>query len=469
MCIPPQLDHDLFRILLYRNQATELLVETSSGAFRLPFVPVSVRKRVAQEILESIKTSWNLETYCLFTFPSEISSRPAIRSIVLESCLVSEQTPPGMQWLGISALCQKDFDDSDDLAAIQSSLVMFDRYSRGELPGAFGVPGSSRMVTAWIEEQAAAVGLHLSGTFRQLNGGPTFSLIRFETDGPALWFKAVGEPNLREYDITLELGAAFLNFVPQILATRRDWNAWLATEVEGSHPDNHSDIGVWTMVVRQIAELQIASLGQALHLIDVGCSDFRISSLAEMIDPFMEVMAALMQQQTKASPPPLSWRELSGLSTQLHDALAILKDSGIPNVLNHLDLNPRNILVNEARCVFLDWAQAAVGHPLLTFQYLLDHLRRLRPIHQGWQQKLVTEYVDAWRFIVEPKHSIKSLEVAPLLSVFAHAVAQGAWRMGDTLCGTVSAGYLRSLTRRMKLEGDAWSTRQSDRNVPCRN
>jgi hypothetical protein len=469
MCIQPQVDHDLFRVLLYRKRATELLLETSSSAFRLPFVPVPARTRVAQELLESIKTSWNLETYCLFTLPSEISSKPAVRYVVLEDCLVSEQTPPGMQWLGISALCEKDFGDSDDLAAIQSSLVMFDRYSRGELPGAFGVPGSCRMVTAWIEQQAAAAGLHPSGTFRQLNGGPTFSLIRFETDGPALWFKAVGEPNLREYDITLELGSAFTNFVPQILATRREWNAWLATEVEGSHPDNNSVIDVWTTVVRQIAELQIASFGQALHLINVGCHDLRISSLVEMIDPFMEVMAALMQQQTKTSPAPLSQRELSGLGTQLHDALAILNDSGIPNVLNHLDLNPRNILVSVPRCVFLDWAQAAVGHPLLTFQYLLDHLRRLRSIHHGWQQTLVTAYVDVWRFTVEPNFLIKSLDVAPLLSVFAHAVAQGAWRMGGTLCGGVSAGYLRSLARRMKLEADAWSTRQCDWNVPCRN
>jgi len=58
-----------------------------------------------------------------------------------------------------------------------------------------------RRVVLLVQRAIEPYGLRLSGEFRQLNASPTFALLRLETTGQALWFKAVGEPNLREFPI----------------------------------------------------------------------------------------------------------------------------------------------------------------------------------------------------------------------------------------------------------------------------
>ena len=469
MCTFPQSDHDHFRTLLYRNNASEILVETTDNGRRLPTVAIPRRTRVAAEITATIQSRWNLAACCLFSLPSDAFSEDWPRYQVAEVSPDDSKSPTGMQWFTTESLNAEPLAESADLVAIQQSQAMFDRYRGCTLSGFFGKPGWLRIVTDWVRDNAAISGLNLTGKFLQFNASPTFSLIRFETDGPALWFKAVGRPNLHEYSITLKLASAFPNFVPKILAAKPEWNAWLTSEGQGSHPDERSGVRVWIAVARQLAQLQIATAGQALHLIDAGCHDVRASSLSDAVDPFLQAIAGFMQQQTKASPAPLSRTELSQLGIHLRKALSNLVDSGVPNVLGHLDLNPGNILVTKNNCIFLDWEEACVGQPVLTLQYLLEHLRRLRSMNEHWQRKLISAYVETWRCFVQPRVLIESLEVAPCLAAFAHAVAGDLWRKVDPQRDAASARYLRSLARRMKREADAWPAAQSQRSVPCQN
>ena len=177
-----------------------------------------------------------------------------------------------------------------------------------------------------------------------------------------------------------------------------------------------------------LADLQIASFGQTLHLVDAGCRDMRLCSLVDIVQPFLEVMAGLMEQQTKVSPARLSRTEIHTLGAQLQEALSIFDNSGLPNALGHLDFNPGNILVSGNHCVFLDWAEACAGHPFVTFQYLLEHLRRLCPVSESWEPRLLSAYTAKWRFFVEPKALTETIAVARLLAPFTYAIAGGAWR-----------------------------------------
>jgi hypothetical protein len=333
-------------------------------------------------------------------------------------------------------------------------------YANGSMPGAFGKPGWLREVFGWINQQIAPFGRRTTGPFRQLNASPTFSLLRIETNGPPLWFKAVGQPNLREYPITCALSKHFPAFVPHVIATHKEWNAWLAAEGSGAHPDENSDFQAWLTITMTLADLQLASFGQGLHLIDAGCRDVRVCALVDLVKPFLESMAALMEQQRKVSPAPLSYQELMELAGPLREALAILEDSGIPNALGHLDFNPGNILVSLNRCVFLDWAEACVGHPFLTFEYLLENLRRLRPFDQSWQTKLLSAYMDQWRFFVEPEALVEAIATTPLLAVFVYALSGESWRDPARLRDSSAASHLRSLVRRMKREAQTLAARR---------
>jgi hypothetical protein len=59
-------------------------------------------------------------------------------------------------------------------------------YAEDTSRGPFGRLGWFPDLQRWVQDQIGTQGLHLNGRFRQLNACPTFSLIRFETDGPAV-------------------------------------------------------------------------------------------------------------------------------------------------------------------------------------------------------------------------------------------------------------------------------------------
>jgi aminoglycoside phosphotransferase (APT) family kinase protein len=170
-------------------------------------------------------------------------------------------------------------------------------------------------------------------------------------------------------------------------------------------------------------------------------------------------MAELMKQQTKTPPSILTSRQLFRLKEQIKETLCLLAATGIPDALNHLDFNPGNIFISGDRCTFIDWAEAAVGHPFLTFEYLLEHLTRLRPDHADRREELVSAYASQWERFAPPSAVSHSLALAPLIAVFAYAVSTGTWREPESFASPRVAGHFRSLVRRMKREADALENR----------
>jgi len=220
------------------------------------------------------------------------------------------------------------------------------------------------------------MGIHLTGSFRQLNASPSFCLIRFETDGHAIWFKAVGEPNQREFAVTCLLSRLFPSQVPRVLAIRPEWNGWLTREAEGDLLCDVEEIRAWRRVAAELAEMQINSCNQASELLAAGARDLRVDTLSKLIRHFVDTTQQLMQRQSKIPPPILEPKELLLLGDSIRAAFDVVERSGIPNTLGHLDFDPGNVVVSPQSCVFLDWAEAYVGNPFLTFQYLLEHYRR---------------------------------------------------------------------------------------------
>jgi Phosphotransferase enzyme family len=454
-----QLDHDLYRVLLYRSDASELLLESTADGLELLVVPLPRFTRVAEELTAGIKDRWNLDTCCLFPVLEGISSSVSIPFHVVELSSCEAETPPAMQWLAATSLSAADFRDHDDFVAVRASLVRLEGFRRGELPGAFGKPGWLRTVTEWVAARAATARLSLTGKFRQLNASATFSLLRFETDGPALWFKAVGEPNVHEFSITLALARLFPHFVPRVIGHRSDWNAWLSVEAEGTHLSDTASLSNWQRAAATLASLQIASYGHGLHLIDAGSKDIRICSLVPHIEPFFERMAELMELQTKLTPLPLARAETRSLSADVRSCLDELRAIDIPNTLGHLDFNPGNILVSPERCVFLDWAEGSVGHPFFTFQYLLEHWRRFHGIEPDSEKMVASSYALPWRAFASADEIAKCLALAPLLAAFACATHLN-WTNHNVCRRPDTAAYLRGLTRRMKREADTLQQRR---------
>lgn len=421
----------------------------SHGKPELPRVTIPEYSRIAERLTLAVEQEWQLQSTVVDYFTHE-----SIPTAVLEARRCDDALSDGLVSIDPDTFSENDL-TPDERAKLKAILS-------GELNehGPFAHIGSMDEVEAWIQSKAQSHNWKLTGRFRQFNASASFSLIRFETTGPALWFKAVGPPNTREFPITVTLAQLFPAFVPSIIATHELWNAWLTIEADGSHLDERSEIALWERAVTSLADLQIRSAERTEELIDAGCRDLRIPALIGCVDPFLEVVEALMKKQPKVPPPILEKQELVVLAAEIENACTRLRGLGFPDTLVHLDFNPGNILVSSTSCVFLDWAEACVSSPFLTLQYLFEHYRRSNSENSVGLSELVSSYTEIWRSVAASEQIAEAFEVAPLLAVFAYAVGNDAWRDAKRLEDPRLAGYFRALARRMQREAIALQRRR---------
>jgi hypothetical protein len=461
-----QSDQETYRAIVLGQHGNVLLLNPVDDGFLLPSVKIPRWQRVAENLIVAIREEWGQEAICLFNpnvTPPVTSTNNHYYQVM--ECSGPARPHPRAEWIPVSSLSEQSLVDPADQFAVQRSLALCHRRMGAAAPGPFARLGWFRELQRWTEEVIEPLGSHLTGGFSQLNASPSFSLIRFETSGPVVWFKAVGDPNLREFPITLELARLLPRYLPPILAARPEWNGWLALEVGGANLGEIPDAGHWNATASTLAKLQIESTDKIGALVNSGARDLRTSALLNLVRPFLDAVGQLMEKQTKVPPRVLSRSELALLGKQIEEALSLTADLGIPDALGHLDLNPGNVIVAEGQCVFLDWAEAYVGNPLFSFQYLVEHFRRVTGVEPTSELGLTTAYAEEWQSFVSPEGLQEALALTPMLAVFAYAVATDAWSDQANVQDPKVAGYLRSLTRRAHRE----ATLLKDRSALCPN
>jgi len=445
---------DLYRIVLLHKHRTEVLVSGERPPFTLPCVEIPKWERVAENVSVGFRKRYGISAICMFTRELSAGATDGDRPLyqVMETREGAIGASDETRWLPLDSISDQSFADEQDSLAIADTLRQVTEFQSEATFGPFGRPGWIEELLSWIQQEVKPYDLRLSGEFRQLNASPTFALLRLETNDQAVWFKAVGEPNLREFEISVTLSKLFPGFVPTIIATHPAWHGWLTTEFAGPTLDQVPDSRAWERTAHALAELQIASIGKTDQLLEAECRDLRVDRLMTLVDPFMEVMSQLMEQQKKTPPPVLGRKDLQTLGTRIKVALSAWTQLKIPNALGHLDFNPGNILYAADQCVFLDWAEAYVGPPFLTLQYLREHLMRLRQKDVRFSADVVKSYETEWHQILSSENVSAAMDFAPLLAVFAYAAEPESWRNPTMLREPGSAANFRTLTRRMHVE-----------------
>lgn len=443
---------------------TEVLLIPDGERRVLPWVEIPRWQRVAENLTATVKSDWAEEVVCLFQLPTESADDRGVTRYQAAEHLrtVNGPNPKPIHWLAVSAADQDSLTEASDYVAIKQVRAMCSRGTEGSSARPFACVGWFGELRDWIQSVIEPMGFHLTGEFRQLNASPTFSLVRFETDGPALWFKAVGEPNVREFGITCALSRLLPNHISPALATRPDWNGWLSREVEGKLLSDVPDLALWERAAEALAGLQIESIDRGSQILSAGAHDLGSAALSKLIQPFMGVMAQLMERQPKVPPAVLDRKDLLLLEESLESGIQAIENVGIPETLGHLDLNPGNIVISESRCAFLDWAEAYVGNPLFSLEYLVQHAGRTFGAESGVGISLAQAYCALWGSVISPAAITDALTFAPLLAVYAYGVGNDVWRQPQEL-QEPTAGYLRSLARRMHRE----AKRITDRRMLC--
>lgn len=448
---------DTYRLIVFNRAGTAVLLDTQALRYELPLVNIPKFTRPAQEITTLLRDRWQMLSVLLFSGVLEQTPN-TVYFAVLEVQVQSGGVPEGLDWFPVHYATSHLLKDEKH-AVIESSISRTRNRIVGIDPAPFSRIGWLSNLQDWVRTVIQPLGMELKG-FHQLNGCETFSLIRFDTTQQPVWFKAVGKPNEHEFPITVALAEMFPEYVPALLATRSACHGWLMADAGGPPLNEVEDSSAWKHAATALAGLQIASTGATDDLFEAGCRDLRIGTLLELVDPFLEVLADLMQEQTKLPPAILSRQELCDLGTTLKNGLCCLESLGIPDTLGHSDFNPGNILVGSERCVFIDWAEAHVSHPFLTFEYLISHLKKDYPALARFEDAIRSSYAQRWQSVSLSGHVSDAFLFSPLLAVFAYAVAGNSWRDPERLKVPQVPGYLRSLTRRMKQEADLLQQRR---------
>jgi hypothetical protein len=173
-----------------------------------------------------------------------------------------------------------------------------------------------------------------------------------------------------------------------------------------------------------------------------------------MAGPFFAVMEETMQAQSKTTVPKLSIGEVRRVREQVTEALHKLDRFKIPDALNNLDLNPCNVVISTCRCTFLDWAEAAVGNPLFSFEYLRQQFLQIFPGRIEAEAEFYNSYQSRWKPVLADQFAKDVFALVPLTAVFAFAVSTLRWDDPSLCQHPELAAFLRSLVRRMQRESD---------------
>jgi hypothetical protein len=434
-----------WRVIVGRYNGSEVLVLADRDGFSLPEALVPRTERTAWHLNQQIARKCGLRVVSIL--PLEIEPAAA-NYYVAETVSPETPLPAGASWAGLAPLARNAFQDGEDFDAITQGLKLASRPAAE--PGPFSCFGWFENLAKWVEDIAASHGLNWNGNFEQFHAAASFSLIRFETSPHALWFKAVGEPNTREYQITQTLAERLPGYVPRLLAVQPKWNGWLAEECPGKTLDAISDVKLWHQAARTLAQLQIESVPHRDALLCAGAHPLTSVLSDTAIERFLRVSRELFLEETSHETPGLCADDLIAIAVRGREFLNFLGALDIPDAVGHLDLNAGNVIVAPGHCAFLDWAEGYIGFPFLTFEYLLQAFRRKIGRDSPDESGVVEAYLAAWEHSLSRALVREAWAFTPFLALLAYTLRSIA-ASEPYLGGTPSlANYVRSLARKLK-------------------
>ena len=429
-----------YRLVLVDPVTAQLFTMPNSVGPQLPEQSIAAGSRVAQALTQQIALKFGLRTLQLAILPRR-GNKPqcAVHEILWEECRISRATT----LTKLNDIPESEL-DSEERRMIGCIL-------RGD---SCGLGRFARL--GWISDLLARTPAHLARdcrrTIRQSNQGINFCLLTFrDANGKALWFKAVGEPNLHEYPLTVLLTDTFPQFLPRIIAEISAWSAWISEGVSGVPLGSAAGANDWTEAICSLSAIQLGSLGMVETLRQAGAKDSTARHLTRAGSPFFEEMACVMRAQTSKSAPPILGQDLEYVRERVNRAIDIFAGAGLPDALLHGDIGHGNILHSESGSIFLDWAEAGFGNPFLCAEHLLAEHERLFPKCTSDRFAMRRAYANRWRDYANDRMLDAVLAVAPAVAAIAYAI--GIWETARLGPDRERAWpLLRALVRRVKRE-----------------
>ena len=404
----------------------------------LPRVNVVKWERITKQIIDLVRCKWGMNTIVL-DIVNTISGLPcAVLEVRNDSCRYNKQ---GLYPTDIDHITEELLD-----AETRKSL---ESIRNGEITqrGPFSRVGWVDEAASWIVASLGQSTRTINCDIDQFNASGHFAFVRFsETRGTSVWLKAVGVPNEHEFEVTLALSECVGDYLPTVIAMRRDWNAWLMEDA--GHDIDPSDDQQVESAIHNLARLQRASIPHIGRFRTAGCSEQNLRVLNGSVPQIINYLDEAMSLQTSHKVAPLSSRRLFEIGAILQAACDRMETLGIPDTLIHNDINPGNILVDGERCLFTDWSEGHIGNPFLTFQQLRVQVFRDDPkgTRAGYCEQL---YRLHWRDLLCDSDIDRAFAMVPALAVLSYLYGRGNWLNSSGRRDPESQSYSRSLARHL--------------------
>ena len=450
MTLNPTNALETWAVLLVSRDGEQILLVKENENWSLPRVEIPTQERIAANINRVIQRDFGIPVISLYPVLPADSDAPAGSFYHAVAALpATGNSLPGNEWTFIASLAEQSFSHRLDFSAIRALQVGLKRREIERKTGPFLQPDWFTDVTRWIADVLRPHGLRLTGSFEQFNADCKFSLIRFETNGAAVWFKAVGADNSREFPITLALAKLCPAQLPKILASKSEWRAWLAADASGVCLRTTRAAHLWEDAAVNLAQLQIRCMSASGAMRSAGARDLASASLRLQAESFFSYVASSQAIRPKSTAPTLFTEEIEDIKSAVQNSLLHLEALDLPDTIGHMDLNPGNIFSTDRGCVFLDWAESYVGNPFFSFEYLLQHFRQAVAPGVLEEDRFREAYFAPWQAVVSSEAMETAMSFVPPAALFAYATTLWSASIRCEAENMSLTRYLASLIRKM--------------------
>ena len=219
---------------------------------------------------------------------------------------------------------------------------------------------------AWIHDHA-----EVTGPIEQTHVRIWSTVMRVPTADGILWFKAPDDPS--EIGLTILLDELRPGWVPEVAASD-DALGWMLLRDAGTRLrellEADPDLSRWETVLAGCADLQLATAPHVERLLEDGVPDLGLGRLPAMVDALLDQDEFLLLDE----PDGLARADRERLRARLPEIEAMcaeLAAAGIPETVQHDDLNDGNVFVDGDRYRIADWGDACISHPFHTLTVAL--------------------------------------------------------------------------------------------------